>query len=51
MFNRSRQQVSVRRAAEITWLVHNTGRMLPRIDTLSALPALSDPGPDALDAC
>jgi hypothetical protein len=50
MFERPRQQVPVRRAPEITGLVHNSGRMLPRIDTLSAFPALSDLGPDALDA-
>jgi len=50
MFGRPRQQVAVRRATEITRLVHNSGRMLPRIDTLSTLSALSDLGLDALHA-
>ena len=49
VFDRPRQQVPDRRATEITGLVHNSGRMLPRIDTLSALLALSNLGPDALD--
>jgi len=50
MFEHPRQQVPVRRAAEVTGLVHNSGRMLPRINTLSAFPTLSDLGPNALDA-
>lgn len=50
MFGRAPQQVPVRRPAEITGLVHNSGRMLPRINTLFALPALCDLVPDALDA-
>jgi hypothetical protein len=50
MFERPPYQVPVRRPAEITGLVHNSGRVLPRIDALSAFPALSDLGPDALDA-
>jgi hypothetical protein len=50
MFGRAPQQVPVRCTAEMTWLVHNSGRMLPRINTLSALSALCDLGPDALYA-
>jgi hypothetical protein len=50
MFERAPQQVPVRRPAEMTGLVHNSGRMLPRINTLFALPALCDLGPDALYA-
>jgi hypothetical protein len=50
MFERAPQQVPVRRPAEMTGLVHNSGRMLARINPLSALPALCDLGPDALYA-
>jgi hypothetical protein len=50
MFERAPQQVPVRRPAEVTGLVYNSGRMLPRINTLFALPALCDLGPDALYA-
>src|SRR5216683_2167690 len=50
MFERAPQQVPVRRPAEITGLVYNSGRMLPRINTLFAPPALCDLGPDALYA-
>jgi hypothetical protein len=39
-----------RRPTEITGLVYNSGRMLTRINTLFALPALFDLGLDALDA-
>jgi hypothetical protein len=42
--------VPVRRSAEITGLVHNSGRVLPRIDVLAAFSALPDLSPDALDA-
>ena len=50
MLDRAPQQVADRRSTEITGLVHNSGRMLPRINTLFALPALCDLGLDALNA-
>ena len=49
MLYRPSQHVAVCSEAEITGLIHNSGRVFARINRLSVLLSLSDLGPDALD--